>query len=446
MMITTYITLLALIFLYLYWILPNRFRFPLILVANLLVLVWFDKATLAVFLVDAVIVLISSVRVARLDSTKEKTKRRTWLAFVTLALLSPMVVTRVLASTDSTVVRPVALSYFTLMLLGYFLEGYRGTIKPLALDGTVVGFSSFFLISTMGPIERYQRLAPQLREPRRLNYSRAIDGLFLISLGVFKKFVIADRLASFVADPNHQYLHYAGLELWFFCVLAFIQIFCDFSGWIDIIRGFAKLMGIELVDNFNQPYFARNIPDIWRRWHISLVDWLRDFVYTPVALRTKNLYLATFLVMLLVGLWHSFTWNALAWAVYWSALYSLAILFRQKGWSSHLPSLVKSVGVFAVMALSTVLLLPRNLGELSGVLSNLIRLHKAGEPGIFDGTHLARIDSTIALIGFGLVIGLETLHRRARSKYLFALLAAIILLLTMSFATGSSKAFIYLRY
>ena len=436
-MLIAYIAIAAICFASVYWMLPDRFRIPFVAVAGIVTLLAISPISFAIYVALLAFILFCLRRI-------EVQKIRFWFWAATVGALAPLVYFKVFYAEI-----PLGLSYFTLTLLGFFYDSYRGQIPSGVSSGQVLTFTIFLPIVPMGPIERFNRLSKTLFAKKIWSHLRASEGVFLIALGLFKKFVVADRLSDFVVDAQRNYLHFAGFQLWFYLVAALIQIFCDFSGFIDIVRGFSKLLGIEILDNFDQPYFARSIPDTWRRWHISLVDWLRDFLYNPIALKTKNLYLASGTVMLAVGMWHDVSWNRFFWAMFWTALFSISVFMRRRNWKLKIPTIFMVLAVCAAMALSTLFFLPKDVSEFKNLLLNLIRPDGYHLRDFFATLGFSTSDTTVFAIGFVLIAMIETLHRRVspRSSISFFIATAIALLvLTAAFGVGKSTAFIYLRF
>ncbi|MBP5282384.1 MAG: MBOAT family protein, partial [Lachnospiraceae bacterium] len=214
---------------------------------------------------------------------------------------------------------PVGISFYTFQALGYMVDVYRGEIKAERNLFKYALFVSFFPQLVAGPIERSKNLMSQIdaMETKRLwNYDKIVSGLGLMVWGLFQKMVIADRCAVFV-DAVHEYLYAAGtVETVAAAILFSIEIYCDFAGYSAIAIGAARVMGFTLMENFDTPYFATSIQDFWRRWHISLSTWFRDYVYIPLggsrcskAKKYRNLMI-TFLCS---GLWHGASWNYVIW-------------------------------------------------------------------------------------------------------------------------------------
>ncbi len=214
------------------------------------------------------------------------------------------------------VVLPVGISFYTFQSMSYTIDVYKGVTAPCRNFLTFAAFISFFPQLVAGPIERAAHILPQFESPRRVTCDNVSQGFLLILLGVFKKLGVADALAPMV-DLFFTYPQtFSGLTLLIGIYFFTIQIYCDFSGYTDIARGVAKLLGFELMVNFNQPYFATSITEFWRRWHISLSTWLRDYLYIPLGgnrFGTYNTYRNLMLTMLIGGLWHGASWCFVIW-------------------------------------------------------------------------------------------------------------------------------------
>jgi D-alanyl-lipoteichoic acid acyltransferase DltB (MBOAT superfamily) len=207
---------------------------------------------------------------------------------------------------------PVGISFYTFQTLSYTIDIYRGQRQAEKHFGRFALYVSFFPQLVAGPIERSRRLLPQFYKMVYFDYQRVVDGLKLVLWGLFQKVVIADRLASMVDKVYGSPYEYTGMALLVATILFFFQIFCDFSGYSDIAIGTAKILGFKLSLNFRQPFFATSIIDIWRRWHITLMSWLRDYIYTSLGggkYGQFRMYLNIFLVFFISGLWHGANWT-----------------------------------------------------------------------------------------------------------------------------------------
>ncbi len=226
------------------------------------------------------------------------------------------------------VILPVGISFYTFHGLSYVIDIYKNRIKPEKNCINYALFVSFFPLLVAGPIERATHLLPQLREKRSWNYPGMVDGLRQILWGLFKKMAIADTCASYVNRIFEQPGAYHGSTLIAGAVFFAFQIYCDFSGYSDIAIGTARLFGIELYRNFAFPYFSRDIAEFWRRWHISLATWFRDYLYIPLGGSKVNPWRKTmniFIIFLVSGFWHGANLTFIAWGAL-NAVYMLPLV------------------------------------------------------------------------------------------------------------------------
>ena len=214
------------------------------------------------------------------------------------------------------IILPVGISFYTFQTMAYTIDVYRGKQEPSKDFTAFALYVSFFPQLVAGPIERAERLLPQLIKERVFNYSVIRTGIPLILFGYFKKVVIADSMAPIVESCFHNPGSVSGPDLLFGVYAFAIQIYCDFSGYSDIARGTARVLGINLINNFAAPYFSRNITEFWRRWHMSLSFWLRDYLYISLGGSRKGkirTYMNLLITMLLGGLWHGAAWTFVIW-------------------------------------------------------------------------------------------------------------------------------------
>ena len=247
-------------------------------------------------------------------------------------------------STDSLLLKiilPVGISFYTFQALSYSIDVYRGKIEPTKDIIAFFAFIAFFPQLVAGPIERATNLLPQFLNKRTFSYDQATDGMRQILWGLFKKIVVADNCATYVDQVWATYDTQTGSTLLLAAILFTFQIYGDFSGYSDIAIGTAKLFGIKLMRNFNNPYFSRDIAEFWRRWHISLTTWFRDYVYIPLGgsrpevpanIQNPDHYKKliiirnTFVIFLLSGFWHGANWTFIAWGAYHALLFLPLIL------------------------------------------------------------------------------------------------------------------------
>lgn len=305
-----------------HWLLPHRLRWLLLLAASWLFYFWWDLR--AGFLLVGITLLtwLCGLGIARLRSKGGRRALAALSLSACLGCLAWFKYAGFLASLaglgfSMQIILPAGISFYTFQTLSYVIDVYRG--RPAEPDfGCYALFVSFFPQLVAGPIERSDHLLPQLKSQRKFTAEDLSAGGWLLLEGYFKKVVIADRLAPSVDQVFAAPGEASGPEIVMSVILFGIQIYCDFSGYSDIARGSARLLGIELAENFKRPYEAATVRDFWRRWHISLTGWFTDYVYIPLGGNRRGLPRQVFnllVVFLLSGLWHGAGWTFVAWGL-----------------------------------------------------------------------------------------------------------------------------------
>lgn len=334
----------------LYWFVTNkslRLQNLLLLVSSYVFYGWWDYRFLFLLAFSTLLDYITGLKI---HAAKRKVDRRTWLwisivinvGFLALFkyynffigsfadMLSQFGFRTNFWSLN--VILPVGISFYTFHGLSYIFDIYNDKIKPEKNIVSYAVFVSFFPLLVAGPIERATHLLPQIIRPRQFDYSKAVDGLRQILWGLCKKVVIADTCAGIVNTIFDDPSHYSGSTLVVGAIFFAIQIYGDFSGYSDIAIGTAKLLGIDLLRNFNFPYFSRSIAEFWRRWHISLTTWFRDYLYIPLGgsrgSRSKTVR-NVFIIFLVSGLWHGANWTFIAWGLL-HAIFFLPLLLLKR--------------------------------------------------------------------------------------------------------------------
>jgi len=274
------------------------------------------------------------------------------------------------------IILPVGISFYTFQAIGYCVDVYKKKVEASRNPVEFFAFISFFPQLVAGPIEKASDMLPQFRKQRTFDYARAVDGSRQMLWGMFKKVVIADSCAPIVNSTWNQVDTTSGLNLMLVMVLFSFQVYCDFSGYCDIAVGCAKLFGFKLRMNFNYPYFSRNIPEFWRRWHITLLSWFRDYVYFPLGgSRCSKLRCCfnTIFVFVLSGLWHGPDWSFVCYGCAHGLMCSFFVLTGIKtkyehnvGWNRLLPSIkevVMMTGTFALVTLCRVMFRAQSMGD-----------------------------------------------------------------------------------
>ncbi|MDR1472935.1 MAG: hypothetical protein LBS75_10490 [Synergistaceae bacterium] len=232
------------------------------------------------------------------------------------------------------IILPVGISFYTFQTMSYSIDVYKRKLEPTKDFIAFAAFVSFFPQLVAGPIERATNLLPQFYVKRFFSYDHAVDGCKQMLWGFFKKMVVADSCAMYVNEvwENYNLKDYPGSALFLAAILFTIQIYCDFSGYSDIAIGTSKLFGFRLMKNFAYPYFSRDMAEFWRRWHISLTTWFRDYIYFPLGGSRNGLLITvrnTFLVFLVSGFWHGANWTFVIWGIL-NALYFMPLLMLKR--------------------------------------------------------------------------------------------------------------------
>ncbi len=361
------------------------------------------------------------------------------------------------------IILPVGISFYTFHGLSYVIDIYKQRIQPEKNFIDYGLFVSFFPLLVAGPIERATHLLPQLKRERQFNYEQASDGMKQILWGLFKKMVIADGCAEFTNLIFQNSADYNGSTLLLGSVFFTFQIYGDFSGYSDIAIGSARLLGIDLLRNFSYPYFSRDVAEFWRRWHISLSSWFRDYLYIPLggsrvsmAKKIRN----TFIIFIVSGFWHGANWTFIVWGAL-NALYILpSIVFQTNrnnleivAQGKYLPSLreLLAIGVtFTLTVLAWIFFRAESLGHAFSIVSeifssSLFSLPKFAAMG--SGVRLSVLIVVFVLIewmGREQTFAIENFGKRFNPIFRFALYYTILVLICLY--GGSQQEFIYFQF
>ena len=319
----------------LYWFVLNRslqWQNALILVASYFFYGWWSWAFMGLLMLSTALDYAYGFWVASTD--RKKAKLFLWLSIVNnLGILAVFKYYNFFAlqfqeglellglHTNPVLLQvalPIGISFYTFHGMSYVFDIYRGQQKPVRNFVDYAVFVSFFPLLVAGPIERANHLLPQVQKARIFRYQQALEGCRLILWGLFKKVVIADTLAVFVDQIYQGQAELSSITLILGAIGFSFQIYGDFSGYSDIALGTAKLFGFELLSNFKFPYFSRDLAEFWRRWHISLSSWFRDYLYIPLGGSKNGKAKAirnTFIIFLVSGFWHGASWNFIVWGL-----------------------------------------------------------------------------------------------------------------------------------
>ncbi|MEO9502333.1 MBOAT family O-acyltransferase [Nonlabens ulvanivorans] len=339
----------------LYYVLPHKLRWILLLVGSYFFYMSWNVKYALLMLLSTVITYLSGILISKVNQSEltEKLKikrKKLWLTLSLVSNLGILIFFKYFNFLNSAVadffslihvewgfenidvLLPVGISFYTFQALSYSLDVYFDRIKATHHFGKYALFVSFFPQLVAGPIERSSHLLPQLDKVISFDYSRIRSGLGLVVWGIFKKVVIANRLAVVVNQVYSDPGSYSGFETIIATIFFSFQIYTDFSAYTDIARGSARMLGYDLMKNFNQPYFATSIPDFWRRWHISLTTWFRDYLYIPLGgnrVSKWRWYVNIMIVFLVSGFWHGAAWSFIIWG-FLHGIFQMIDLWTQK--------------------------------------------------------------------------------------------------------------------
>lgn len=367
-------------------------------------------------------------------------------------------------------VLPVGVSFYTFQALSYSIDVYYRKIEATKDFVAFFAFVSFFPQLVAGPIERATNLLPQFEKPRHFDYTKAVDGLRQILWGFFKKVVIADTCSMTVDGIFDNWSTLPASTLWIAALLFTIQIYCDFSGYSDIAIGTARLFGISLRRNFNYPYFSRDIAEFWRRWHISLSTWFRDYVYIPLGgSRCSKLHVLrnTFIIFGISGLWHGANWTFVIWGLYHALLFMPLMLLHKNKKNTNtvaegklFPSL-KEAGqmllCFALVLIGWVIFRAETVSDAWGYINRMFSISILDIPSQIDNFRIISVYPLIVILLLTEWIQREQQHALQLnsnskltilnfSRFIRYVVYLAILFIISLFMYGAQAPFIYFQF
>ncbi|MCI8341893.1 MAG: MBOAT family protein [Firmicutes bacterium] len=378
----------------LYFIIPHRHRWLLLLAASyFFYMCWNIKYSMLIFL-STTITFFSSILIYKSNS---KRKKKLWMILSLVSNLGILFFFKYFNFTVNTLtgvalmfginiqvpnfelLLPVGISFYTFQALSYTLDVYQGKLEPTSHFGKYALFVSFFPQLVAGPIERSKNLLHQFDEEHNFDYDMAKRGFLLIIWGVFKKVVIADRLAILVDTVFNNVGGYSGQAYWIASLFFTFQIYCDFSGYSDIAIGSANLMGYRLMTNFKRPYLSKSIAEFWRRWHISLSTWFKDYLYIPLGgnkVSVSKWRINIMVVFLVSGLWHGANWTFVIWGGLHGAFQIVGRLknqFRPKKYNGNckLNGLISILITFALVNFAWIIFRANSLEDFGTICKGL---------------------------------------------------------------------------
>lgn len=352
---------------------------------------------------------------------------------------------------------PMGISFYTFQTMSFSIDVYNDKIKPEKHLGVFALYVSYFPQLVAGPIERASHLLPQIRSFENIQWKNISVGVKWIVLGLVKKVVIADRLALFV-DPVYNKPEMFGATTLFMATVFFaFQIYCDFSGYSDIAIGVARFFNVRLMENFKMPYFSTSISEFWKRWHISLSTWFRDYLYIPIGgnrVVKWRWYYNLMITFLVSGIWHGANWTFAVWGALHGIYLVLAIVFHQKGeiaQQSTIKFLLKNVWVFALVLLGWVFFRSNSVSDAIYILQKLVSSKWVlGDIFTVFGQHnVYLLDVFLGLLGISFLLFFEAIYffnwnkLKVISHPVFVSLGVVVIFL---FGVFESKQFIYFQF
>lgn len=455
----------------LYFIVPYKFRWILLLSASC----YFYMAFVPYYiLILAAIIMVDYFAGIAIEKAERKTRKKQLLILSLAANIGLLMVFKyynffiayieTITNQKNTfpylsILLPVGLSFHTFQSMSYTIEIYRGRFKAEKHFGIYALYVMFYPQLVAGPIERPQRLLPQLRNENKIEYDRIVNGLKMMLWGFFKKVVIADRLAIFVDyaydSPNQVN---GSLHLLVAYLFAF-QVYCDFSGYSDIAIGAAKVMGYDLMENFRTPYAAKSIKEFWSRWHISLSSWFKEYVYLPLGgNRVSKLrwYLNSLIVFLISGFWHGASMMFLIWGCLHAVYFVISSSFKKLGdyldTKNRLIQFLRIAVIFNLMAFALIFFRAEKMMDVRTIISKLFLFKEY----TFDMKPFERIPNTsfqitIFLLMLFVIID-PIMDRVVKARYTFKFkvlnlfVFAGLMLLILLFGYFGKTNFIYFQF
>jgi len=463
----------------LYFLTPHRYRWLLLLLASCIFYMYFIPVYILILFFTIIIDYFAGIL---LENSKRKNKKL-YLVMSLVANIGVLAFFKYynfftdningLADTFSffkpkiahlSIILPIGLSFHTFQAMSYTIEVYRGNQKAERHFGIYALYVMFYPQLVAGPIERPQNVLPQLHEKKYFQYDNLFSGLRLILWGLFKKCVIADRLAIAVDAVYNNPAGYSGMPVVLATLFFAIQIYCDFSGYSDIALGTARVMGFKLMVNFRQPYFSKNIAEFWTRWHISLSTWFRDYLYIPLGGNRASLPRVCFnlmFVFIVSGFWHGANWTFVVWGIIHGLMLIITMLINRKLPALRIPTLASTAITFIFVCIAWVFFRANSIHDawqiLSGIFTyspNYFSIGKGdlhGLPDTYLGLPLWKFLYTLLLVPLFLcldylVYSKKHLQLDSRPYYVRWSVYYVLIFSILILGVFTSKQFIYFQF
>ena len=468
------------IFFILYWFVTNknlRLQNALVFVASYVFYGWWDWRFLSLILFSTIVDYFVGIGLSK--NTNQKTRKYLlWISIiVNLGLLASFKYYNfflesfvdafsffgiAIGGSALDIVLPVGISFYTFQTLSYSVDVYKRKLAPTKDFISFAAFVSFFPQLVAGPIERATNLLPQFYKKRVFKYDLAVDGLRQILWGLFKKVVVADNCAVIANQIFNNYENEPGGNLLLGAIMFTFQIYGDFSGYSDIAIGTSKLFGFNLMQNFNYPYFSRDIAEFWRRWHISLSTWFRDYLYIPLGgskggtwMKIRN----TFVIFIVSGFWHGANWTFVFWG-FLNALYFLPLLLTnknrrnidsiKKGSSSQsLKNTLNIVKTFSLTVLAWVFFRSETLSQAFTIIKKIF------SKSLFLVDKVTEYEFIISIFFVVILLFIEWFNREEeyalksfllKKKRIFRWFSYAVMIFLVIIFSGSKQGFIYFQF
>lgn len=415
----------------LYFATPYRLRWVLLLIASYLFYAYWNAWYILLIVFSTFVDFIVAARLHRAEDPRRRKLLLTVSMVVNLGVLFAFKYFNFFSDSAADILQslgvaynaatldvllPVGISFYTFQSMSYTIDVYRRTIEPERNPGIFATYVAFFPQLVAGPIERAGNIMPQFYRQVDFDYDRIVNGLRRILWGMFKKMVIADHVAMYVNVVYNDVHSFSGPTLWIATVFFAVQIYCDFSAYSDIAVGTAQILGINLMENFRQPYLSRSVREFWRRWHISLSTWFRDYLYIPLGgsrVRFGWVLVNLMIVFVVSGLWHGANWTFAIWGMLHGGYVVAEVVWEWLPFTKRLraPQWVKIAITFVLVCFAWIFFRANSLGDAWYVV-----------------THLGDIPSGLSLGALASPINLQSADL-ARLEFMLAwgLLAALIL-------------------
>lgn len=458
----------------LYFLVPYKYRWALLLLASYFFYMYWKVEYAILIIISTLTDYFAAIRISETDDPKI---RKRWLGLSLLMNIGLLVGFKYLnfiisafndlfaltgadlSLPNMDILLPVGISFYTFQTLSYTVDVYHNKLQPERHLGRMSLYVSFFPQLVAGPIERATHLLPQFWEDKKPDYDQIVWGLKKIAYGFFKKVVVADRCALYVNEVYSNIDEYSALPLAFATFLFAIQIYCDFSGYSDIAIGTARILGFDLMENFDRPYLSRSISEFWRRWHISLSTWFRDYVYIPLGGNrgtVPRVYFNLFITFVISGLWHGANWTFLI----WGAIHGLYLIverllkkplaqFRQAGPTglATVQNVLQTLWIFFLVNIGWVFFRADTLSDAKVILQKIFWptlqwgdiIIRDGEQGL-GLLNLGLLGLSVGLLGLSYLLP-KDLNFRHSFLYLI-----VITLIILFLGRNAEAEFIYFQF